>query len=56
MVWLSDNIACPMASSLGDIVTLVILATFARLLKENMGMYRTAMCYLRTVLAHRTFI
>ncbi|CAO3691628.1 unnamed protein product [Umbelopsis ramanniana] len=31
-----DNIACPMASSLGDIVTLVILATFARLLKENM--------------------
>ncbi|KAH8554316.1 hypothetical protein BGW37DRAFT_249274 [Umbelopsis sp. PMI_123] len=31
-----DNIACPMASSLGDIVTLVLLATFARLLKEHM--------------------
>lgn len=33
----SDNIACPMASSLGDIVTLVILATFARLLEEHMS-------------------
>ena len=32
-----DNIACPMASSLGDIVTLVILATFARLLEEHMS-------------------
>lgn len=32
-----DNIACPMASSLGDIVTLVILATFARLLEQRMG-------------------
>ncbi|KAG2179172.1 hypothetical protein INT43_002022, partial [Umbelopsis isabellina] len=31
-----DNIACPMASSLGDIVTLVILATFARLLEQHM--------------------
>jgi len=31
-----DNIACPMASSLGDIVTLVILATFARLLEQRM--------------------
>lgn len=45
-----------MASSLGDIVTLVILATFARLLKENMGMYQNAICYLRRVLAHRAFI
>ncbi|CAO3659660.1 unnamed protein product [Umbelopsis vinacea] len=32
-----DNVACPMASSLGDIVTLVILATFARLLEEHMN-------------------
>lgn len=34
-----DNIACPMASSLGDVVTLGILAGCAQALLANMGMY-----------------
>lgn len=32
-----DNIACPMASSTGDIVTLILLATFASILQPQMG-------------------
>jgi solute carrier family 41 len=32
-----DNIACPMASSTGDIVTLILLATCASILQNEMG-------------------
>ena len=32
-----DNIACPMASSTGDIVTLVLLASCAYILQHQMG-------------------
>lgn len=37
---LIDNIACPMASSLGDVVTLGILAGCANLLLVNIGNIR----------------
>lgn len=32
-----DNIACPLASSIGDIVTLVVLSSSATLLQQQMG-------------------
>lgn len=38
-----DNIACPMASSTGDIVTLVLLATSASILQNQMGKCLTRM-------------
>jgi solute carrier family 41 len=34
-----DNIACPMASSTGDIVTLILLASSASILQNQMGKY-----------------
>lgn len=40
-----DNIACPMASSTGDIVTLVLLATFASTLQHQMGRYIDSMIF-----------
>lgn len=35
-----DNIACPMASSTGDIITLILLGGCAVVLQKHMGMFR----------------